>query len=100
MRGHGQLDVTGAILIEGPAPERPKPSGLVEVVRSVSFKLNLGNYQSMDFFCSQKAQCESSDADSVSADLYEWCFDQVMESVRDVQAKQAKKEAGKAGRAA
>lgn len=100
MRGHGQLDVTGAILIEGPAPERPKPSGLVEVVRSVSFKLNLGNYQSMDFFCSQKAQCEAGDADSVSADLYDWCFDQVMTSVRDVQAKQSKKEAAKAGRAA
>ena len=36
------------------APERPKPSGVVEVVRSCSFKLNLGNYQSMDFFCSSR----------------------------------------------
>src|SRR6185503_1139149 len=71
-------------------PNAPKKQ--VEIVRSVSFKLNLGNYQSMDFFCSQKAQCEAIDAGQVSADLYEWCYEQVMESVRDVKAKQAKKE--------
>lgn len=64
---------------------------LVEVVRSVSFKLNLGNYQSMDFFCSQKAQCQADEVDTVSADLYDWCYDQVMESVRDVKRKQALK---------
>jgi hypothetical protein len=69
------------------------PGKMVEVVRSVSFKLNLGNYQSMDFFCSQKAQCEIADVDQVSADLYEWCYEQVMDSVRDVKEKQAKKEA-------
>ncbi len=70
----------------------------VEIVRSVSFKLNLGNYQSMDFFCSQKAACDPLDADQVSADLYEWCMDQVMESAREVKAKQAKKEAHRADR--
>lgn len=64
---------------------------VVEVVRSVSFKLNLGNYQSMDFFCSQKAQCQADEVDTVSADLYDWCYDQVMESVRDVKRKQALK---------
>ena len=74
----------------------------VEIVRSVSFKLNLGNYQSMDFFCSQKAQCAPDEADSVSASLYEWCYDQVMDSVKEVKAAQAKKEAAMAakGRAA
>jgi hypothetical protein len=64
---------------------------MVEVVRSVAFKLNLGNYQSMDFFCSQKAQCPADEVDQVSADLYDWCYDQVMESVRDVKRKQALK---------
>ena len=79
----------------------PELSGrTAEVVRSVSFKLNLGNYQSMDFFVSQKAQCDTSEVDQVSADLYDWCYDQVMESVRDVKAKQARKEAQLAGRAA
>lgn len=61
----------------------------VEVVRSVAFKLNLGNYQSMDFFCSQKAQCPADEVNAVSSDLYDWCYDQVMESVRDVKRKQA-----------
>ena len=67
--------------------------GTSEVVRSVSFKLNLGNYQSMDFFCSQKAQCAADEADSVSVDLYDWCYEKVMASVKDVQAKQARKQA-------
>ena len=73
------------------APERPKPSGIVEVVRSVSFKLNLGNYQSMDFFCSQKAQCLPEEVDAVSADLYEWCYEEVMKSANEVRRKQAAK---------
>ncbi len=64
-----------------------------EVVRSVSFTLNLGNYQNMTFFCSQKAQCQPDEVTQVSTDLYDWCYAQVMESVRDVQAKQAKKQA-------
>lgn len=72
----------------------------VEIVRSVSFKLNLGNYQSMDFFCSQKAQCQPDEADSTSADLYEWCYEQVMESVKQVKDKQAKKEAAMARKSA
>ena len=74
-------------------PERAKPSGVVEVVRSCSFKLNLGNYQSFDFFCSQKAQCFPEEADQVSADLYEWCYDQVMASVKEVKTIQARKDA-------
>lgn len=68
---------------------REPDTRMVEVVRSVSFKLNLGNYQSMDFFCSQKAQCPADEVNAVSADLYDWCYDQVMDSVRDVKRKQA-----------
>ena len=79
-------------------PERAKPSGVVEVVRSCSFKLNLGNYQSMDFFCSQKAQCLPDEADQVSADLYEWCYDQVMASANEVKRKQEAKQAAIAAR--
>jgi len=74
--------------------------GTSEVVRSVSFKLNLGNYQSMDFFCSQKAQCDRDEVDSVSTDLYDWCYDQVMASVKGVKEKQARKEAAQAKRSA
>ena len=79
-------------------PERAKPSGVVEVVRSCSFKLNLGNYQSMDFFCSQKAQCLPDEVDQVSADLYEWCYDQVMASANEVKRKQEAKQAAMAAR--
>jgi hypothetical protein len=79
-------------------PERPKPSGVVEVVRACSFKLNLGNYQSMDFFCSQKAQCLPDEVDQVSADLYEWCFQEVMASANEVKRKQEAKQAAMAAR--
>jgi hypothetical protein len=73
--------------------QEPEPvERMVEIVRSVCFKLNLGNYQSMDFLCSQKARCPASEVDSTSADLYEWCYKQVMDSVRDVRAKQAEKQ--------
>ena len=54
----------------------------------------------MDFFVSQKAQCDPDDADTVSTSLYEWCYEQVMDSVRDVKEKQAKKEATQARRSA
>ncbi len=80
-----------------PATVQPR---MVEIVRSVSFKLNLGNYQSMDFFCSQKAQCAPDMADEVSVDLYDWCYDQVMDSVREVQKKQAAKIAAQRSSAA
>jgi hypothetical protein len=79
-------------------PERPKPSGVVEVVRACSFKLNLGNYQSMDFFCSQKAQCLPDEVDQVSADLYEWCFQEVMDAANEVKRKQEAKQAAMASR--
>jgi len=85
--------------IATPKPPQPdKPERTVEIVRSVSFKLNLGNYQSMDFFCSQKAQCLEGDRDSTSADLYAWCFEQVMDSVREVRRRQAEKEAAQQGK--
>ncbi len=80
----------GALIIN---PQGDEKQPTVEVVRSFSFKLNLGNYQSADFFVSQKQACAKDEADQVSTDLYDWCYAQVMESVKDVQAKQAKKQA-------
>lgn len=85
------LDASGRpVAADGlPAPE---PSAkLVEVVRSFSFKLNLGNYQSADFFCSQKSACSEADRYEVSAGLYDWCYEQVMQSVNEVRRKQAAK---------
>src|SRR5262245_2396853 len=47
------------------------PEGMrVEICRSFTYKHNAGNYESRDFFCSQKAECSLADAVEVSAALY------------------------------
>ena len=81
-------DADGEI-IRGSEPDPRR----VEVVRSVSFKLNLGNYQSMDFFCSQKSEVNAEDAEAASEALYNFCRKQVMQSVSDFQIEQVRKEA-------
>jgi len=58
-----------------------KEKQLVEVARSFSYKLNLGNYQSADFFCSQKIECPENMATETSEKLYEFCKSEVMKSV-------------------
>ena len=61
----------------------------VEVVRSFAYKLNVGNYESRDFFCSQKAECSADDAAEVSAALYQFCKSQVLAAVREYRADMA-----------
>jgi hypothetical protein len=53
-----------------------------EIVRSFAYKVNAGNYESRDFFCSQKAECKIEDAEKTSALLYEFCKTQVLNAVR------------------
>jgi len=60
-----------------------KEKKLVEIARSFSFKLNAGNYESRDFFCSQKAECNEGEAEEVSEKLYDFCRNEVMKSVAD-----------------
>ena len=62
---------------------------LVEIARSFSYKLNVGNYESRDFFCSQKAECAPKDAEKVSEALHDFCKAQV---IRDVNKFLAEKE--------
>lgn len=76
------------LLIKGSAPKMDR----VEIARSFSFKLNLGNYQSADFFCSEKSECNAEDAEQASEALYNFCKKQVMKSVADFQIEQARKE--------
>lgn len=76
----------------------PKPmTGTVEIARSFSYKLNVGNYESRDFFCSQKAECSIEDAERVGELLYEFCKKAVLKSVgayiKDTKAQKAKEEA-------
>lgn len=60
-----------------------RPSGRVHIARSFTFKLNIGNYQSIDFFCSQSNECSAEDADEISAALYHWCRNQVLAAVKE-----------------
>jgi hypothetical protein len=56
---------------------------LVEVTRSFSYKLNAGNYESRDFFCSQKAECKPEEVEAVSDRLYQFCKQEVIKSIKD-----------------
>jgi len=58
-----------------------EPSVLVEVARSFSYKLNCGNYESRDFFCSQKAECKAEDVERISGLLHQFCKQEVMRAV-------------------
>jgi hypothetical protein len=53
----------------------------VEITRSFSFKLNLGNYQTADFFCSEKKEINAKYAEETSRALEEFCRTQVLQSV-------------------
>ena len=57
------------------------PDPTVEVARSFSWKLNVGNYESRDFFCSQKAECPASEAAEVSERLHAFCKSQVIKAL-------------------
>lgn len=78
-----------ALLITGRAEPTEAPR-TVEICRSFAFKLNVGNYESRDFFCSQKGTCTVDQQDEVSADLAEFCFQQVMKQVREYSAERQK----------
>ena len=74
----------------------------IEITRSFSFKLNLGNYQMADFFCSQKAECRPEEAEKVSEALYLFCKTEVIKSVneyRNINSPENKKANAKAIRA-
>lgn len=60
----------------------------VEIARSFSYKLNAGNYESRDFFCSQKAECSFSDSERISEALYTFCKEQVMRAVNQYRREQ------------
>lgn len=58
-------------------------NGMIEVARSFSFKLNAGNYESRDFFCSQKAECLPENAEATSEALHAFCKAQVLKAVNE-----------------
>jgi len=60
-----------------------KPSPLVEIARSFSFKLNLGGYQMADFFCSHKEEVPKEEAEKASEESYKFCKKEVLKSVNE-----------------
>ena len=66
---------------------KPQPSAdrRVEIARSFSYKLNVGNYESRDFFCSQKSECSEAEAEDVSERMYIFCRSQVLKAVAEYQ---------------
>lgn len=54
---------------------------LIEVTRSFSMKKNLGNYETADFFCSQKVECVPKDAEKMSELAYTFCKSEVVKSL-------------------
>lgn len=59
------------------------PVRMVEIARSFSYKLNLGNYQSADFFMSQKMECREDEVEEASAKLYAFVKSQVLKAVAE-----------------
>ena len=68
---------------------------LIEIARSFSRKLNLGNYETVDFFCSQKIEVPESEAKEASSELYEFCKQEVEDSlfiyVQEIEEKKKEK---------
>ena len=56
-----------------------------EISRSFSYKLNVGNFESRDFFCAQKTECSMADAEAMSERVYQFCKTQVLKAVREYQ---------------
>ena len=79
-------------------PKQPnvEPSGLIEIARSYSFKLNMDRiggprYESRDFFCSCKEECLKADAIATSARLHAFCQTEVARAVNEYMKSRAKK---------
>lgn len=58
-----------------------KVEKVVEVARSYSRKVNLGNYESEDFFCSAKQEARTSEVKKTSDKLFEFCKTQVLKDM-------------------
>jgi predicted transcriptional regulator len=66
----------------------PKEKQKIEITRAFSYKLNVGNYESRDFFCSEKSEVETTDLNDVQLErtsllLAEFCKNEVIKSVND-----------------
>lgn len=63
------------------ALSRERPSDLVQVARSFSRKIQIVQYQPVDFFCSLSLQCYAEDAAVKSQQAVEFCKKQVQADI-------------------
>jgi hypothetical protein len=63
----------------------------VEIVRLFAYKLNVGNYESRGFFCSQKAECRLKDAKRWRGALHTFYKTKVLKAVNQFRSVDAKK---------
>jgi hypothetical protein len=54
---------------------------MIKITRSFSRKLNLGNFQTADFYCSRELEVENKDATQTSKNLHDLCELDVMDSI-------------------
>lgn len=55
----------------------------IEISRSYSEKVNMGNHQTFDSFCSAKCEVDEKEADQKSKELYEFCKEQVKKEIKE-----------------
>jgi len=54
---------------------------MIKITRSFSRKVNLGNFQTADFYCSRELEVEQKDATQTSKNLHDLCELDVMDSI-------------------
>lgn len=59
----------------------------VEICRSFGYKLNAGNYESRDFFCSYKIEAPKAEEAEASQSAYDFCEAEVLEAVKNYRNK-------------
>ncbi len=55
----------------------------IEIARSYSRKLDIGNYQNIDIFCSAKSEVGENEREKTSEELYNFCKSEVEKSVAE-----------------
>jgi hypothetical protein len=66
----------------------------IEIARSFSTKVNLGNYENVDIFCSAKTEADKKDFVKVSQELYDLCRSEVEKDKFSLQSSRAPKGGG------
>ena len=62
-----------------------KQQKIIEVARSFSRKVNLGNYETADFFCSAKEETTKQQTKKTSKRLHDFCRGEVEKAVEEYQ---------------